>query len=244
MASDPIRALAEAISPPEAKLLASSLEIDGRIATAVAELDGSRREYARAALRSALAELGDAGRLSSVLRLMQSMGERVVDKPRMVWSGPTFAGDSDHTTKAIANLIDFAEHEVLASTYSATLDSPFVMALRRALQRGRKVTLIVDGMELASAGEKLASELSGAIVWKYALPVGTYGVQHSKVIVIDSSIALVTSANLSKAAAERNLEAGLLIRDRTLASGISRRFSALRAAGQLLDKDADVQLVT
>jgi phosphatidylserine/phosphatidylglycerophosphate/cardiolipin synthase-like enzyme len=64
------------------------------------------------------------------------------------------------------------------------------------------------------------------------------GLQHSKVLVIDGRTSLVTSANLSLAALERNLEAGLLTHDITTASRIVRRMADLEESGHLRPLDS------
>lgn len=50
---------------------------------------------------------------------------------------------------------------------------------------------------------------------------------HAKCIVADDTRALVTSANLSEAAHERNIEAGLAIRDPHVARALRLQFEAL-----------------
>ena len=64
---------------------------------------------------------------------------------------------------------------------------------------------------------------------------GEYAVQHAKVVMIDDLACLVTSANFSEAAAERNLECGVLMRDRGIAKSIGSHFATLRQHGHLVD---------
>ncbi|MCA1701314.1 MAG: phospholipase D-like domain-containing protein, partial [Actinobacteria bacterium] len=56
---------------------------------------------------------------------------------------------------------------------------------------------------------------------------GPSGVLHAKAVVADEEIALVTSANLTEAAFDRNIEAGVLSRDRALAASLARHFRVL-----------------
>lgn len=83
----------------------------------------------------------------------------------------------------------------------------------------------------------LKNKLKGAKFYKYVPKNGTYGVQHSKVIIVDSKLALVTSANLSKAGAEKNLEAGVLVRNPRFASQLRSRFRQLAISGALTELD-------
>ncbi len=48
------------------------------------------------------------------------------------------------------------------------------------------------------------------------------GGRNNKAVVVDDEVASVTSANLTEAALDRNIELGLLVRDRGLAASISR----------------------
>jgi phosphatidylserine/phosphatidylglycerophosphate/cardiolipin synthase-like enzyme len=65
-------------------------------------------------------------------------------------------------------------------------------------------------------------------------PTGAEGVLHAKALVVDDKVAFVTSANLTEAAFDHNLELGVLSRDRTLASGLARHFRILIDQERLL----------
>ncbi len=58
---------------------------------------------------------------------------------------------------------------------------------------------------------------------------------HAKVIVQDDTQTLITSANLTEAAQERNVEAGVLIDDAAFARGVVGQFERLVAAGVLVE---------
>jgi phosphatidylserine/phosphatidylglycerophosphate/cardiolipin synthase-like enzyme len=57
---------------------------------------------------------------------------------------------------------------------------------------------------------------------------------HAKCVVVDRQVALVTSANFTEAAQQRNIEAGLLVRHAPIAERIASYFEALRVSGQLV----------
>ena len=230
--SQSVVALAAKITASQANVLAASLEIDGRLDIAKSALGPEHPALIN--LDEVAAEFGTAA-LAAMLRGFVAAASWAPRVPRAVWSGPSFEGDSDHTTAATAHLIDGATEDVFASTFSASVNSPFIDALWRAIARGVDVTVLVEGTEMAHLAEKLRVRLVGAKFLKYVAPGNAYGIQHSKVVVIDSAIALITSANFSNAAAHRNLEAGVLIHDPDFATGIRRRFTSLRAAGHLVD---------
>jgi phosphatidylserine/phosphatidylglycerophosphate/cardiolipin synthase-like enzyme len=56
---------------------------------------------------------------------------------------------------------------------------------------------------------------------------GPEGVLHAKAVVADDEVVFVTSANLTEAAFDRNIELGLLARDRTLALSMASHFQVL-----------------
>ena len=62
---------------------------------------------------------------------------------------------------------------------------------------------------------------------------GPGGVLHAKAIVADNEAVFVTSANLTEAALDRNIEVGILFRDRTLALSLSNHFQGLIDKGLL-----------
>jgi phosphatidylserine/phosphatidylglycerophosphate/cardiolipin synthase-like enzyme len=59
------------------------------------------------------------------------------------------------------------------------------------------------------------------------------GVMHAKVVIIDSTAALVTSANFTEAAQNRNIEAGTLVRNSNQVSKLKSYFKGLIAIGVL-----------
>ncbi|WP_083511117.1 phospholipase D-like domain-containing protein [Microbacterium sp. XT11] len=81
----------------------------------------------------------------------------------------------------------------------------------------------------------LRAKLTGARFWTYGAPDGKYALQHSKVLIVDSRTAFVTSANLSTAGAESNLEAGVVVHDVEFASSMRQRFTKLREHGAVID---------
>jgi cardiolipin synthase len=62
---------------------------------------------------------------------------------------------------------------------------------------------------------------------------GHAGLMHVKAAVADSRIAFLSSANLTEAALERNMELGVLIRGGGLPASIDRLFDALLELGEL-----------
>jgi len=230
--TDPFVELAS-LSPATALKVASSLEIDGRLSKALDKVPSD--SPTAAALIAGFKAVGGPT-LADILRGFAAAAQTNATDIRAVWSGPSFNGDGDHTTSAIAHLIDSSNEDVFASTYSATPDSEFVKALWRAIARGVRTTLLVDStVNSGKTASMLRAKLAGARFWTYRRPDGQYAAQHSKVVIVDSRSAFVTSANLSAAAAERNLEAGVVIHDVAFASNMRQRFIKLREHGAITD---------
>jgi phosphatidylserine/phosphatidylglycerophosphate/cardiolipin synthase-like enzyme len=57
---------------------------------------------------------------------------------------------------------------------------------------------------------------------------------HAKAVIADDEAAFVTSANLTEAAFDRNIEVGVLTRDHALAASLGRHFGTLIERGLLL----------
>jgi phosphatidylserine/phosphatidylglycerophosphate/cardiolipin synthase-like enzyme len=58
-------------------------------------------------------------------------------------------------------------------------------------------------------------------------PEGPSGVLHAKAVVADDEAVFITSANLTEAALDRNIELGVLIRDRAMALAVGGYFRSL-----------------
>ena len=58
-------------------------------------------------------------------------------------------------------------------------------------------------------------------------------VLHAKAMVVDDERVLVTSANFTEAALDRNIELGLLVRDRAITASIKAHFQGLAESGVL-----------
>ena len=56
---------------------------------------------------------------------------------------------------------------------------------------------------------------------------GPAGVLHAKAVIADGEAVFMTSANLTDAAFDRNIELGVLIRDRALAASVTSHFRGL-----------------
>ncbi len=195
-----------------------------------------------------LEKLGVAGPAAAAL--IRTVGEvaRRSTKPDVVWSGPEVPGlHARDTRRVFEELLGTAERSIWASTY-AFFDGPrvFEVLCRRMDTRPElRVTLLLNIERKrgdTTAAEQLVRRFADRF-WSTDWPGacrprvfydpraleadGPVGVLHAKAVVADDEVVLVTSANLTEAALDRNIELGLLVRDRTLAATVSRHFQVL-----------------
>ena len=193
---------------------------------------------------------------TAIAAWIRSPGKAQARSPRadLVWSGPEVAGVHARATRRVyEELIGSAERSLWISTY-AFFDGPraFEALARRMdtvpalkatvllnLQRKHGDTSSADQLVRRFADRFWRSEWPGQSRPRVyfdprALELdGPGGVLHAKAVVIDDHAVFVTSANLTEAALERNIELGIMLRDRSLAACISSHFQGL-IDGELL----------
>jgi phosphatidylserine/phosphatidylglycerophosphate/cardiolipin synthase-like enzyme len=195
-----------------------------------------------------LERLGIAGRAAAAwIRMIDSVAARAT-KPDLVWSGPEVPGLHARDTRRVYDeLLSSAEQSVWASTY-AFFDGPkaFDTLARRMDSRPElRVTLLLNIQRKrgdTTASEQLVRAFADrfwkrdwpgtarpAVVYdpRSLDPDGPGGVLHAKAVIVDDEALFVTSANLTEAALDRNIEVGLLVRDRALALTLASHFRGL-----------------
>jgi phosphatidylserine/phosphatidylglycerophosphate/cardiolipin synthase-like enzyme len=201
-----------------------------------------------------LEQLGIAGRAAAAwIRTTEAIAART-RRPDLVWSGPEVPGvHARDTRRVFEELLGAAERTVLASTY-AFFDGPQVfeiLARRMDALPHLRVTLLLNIQRKRSettASDQLVRRFIDRF-WKTDWPGasrpnvfydpralmmdGPEGVLHAKALVVDDEAVLVTSANLTEAAMDRNIELGLLVRDPALAASVSSHFRILIEQGLL-----------
>lgn len=134
----------------------------------------------------------------------------------VVWTGPQSGLRTNRLTSAvIVDLIAQASQEVILVSFAAQTEPLVAAALQTAVDRGVEVTLLlerqVDNPTYSGPAFPFPMLAARRLSWpSSARPQGA--ALHAKVMVIDGSLALVGSANLTGHALERNLECGVLLR--------------------------------
>ena len=181
------------------------------------------------------------------LRSLERVAERS-PAPDFVWTGPEVVGLHARDTRQVyEELLNSAKRSIWASTY-AFFDGPSAFATlagRMDSTPGLRVTLLLNinrGPGDTSTADSVVSRFAERF-WNQEWPgqtrprvyydprsvdMGGLGaVLHAKAVVADEESVFITSANLTEAALDRNIELGLLLRDRTLAATTLMHFRTL-----------------
>jgi phosphatidylserine/phosphatidylglycerophosphate/cardiolipin synthase-like enzyme len=200
---------------------------------------------------SALAELERAGTAGTgVVPLLEALdqAESRFPRPDLVWSGPEVPGLFARDTRRVyEELLGSAERSVWASTF-AFFDGPKafeVLSRRMDNVEALEVTLLLniarkwgDTSSRDELVRRFADRFWGTDWPGQRRPSVFYdprsleegrpaGVLHAKAVVKDDYTVFITSANLTEAALDRNIELGLLVRDSALALTVVSHFRGL-----------------
>jgi len=219
MPFDSTEALGKFLTAKEAVGLAVLLEAGQHTAHALHQVNPARREQAKALLAAAGLSHTDLDRSLAVLHAIAG-AKAVRHDLTPVWTMPGNEANVGHLTSEFHRLVQAARQSVTCATYNFETTSQMWSVLREASEQpGVVVTVYVDG-DKADAS-KLKVQLPEATVYRSAvLPNGKQVVSHAKFIVIDHAMLLLTSANFSFSAENRNIEFGLRIHDPALAESV------------------------
>lgn len=219
MPSESYEDLGEYLTAAEATGMATLLATGQHTAHALREVSSARRERASELL--AAAGLGHTEPGLSIAVLTAIAGAKAVHRDLIpVWTMPGNEATVGHLTSEFHRLVQAARQSVTCATYNFEPTSQMWAVLREASgQPGVVVTVYVDGSKADTT--KIKAQLPSATVYRSAaLPDGKQVVSHAKFIVIDHAMLLLTSANFSFSAENRNIEFGLRIHDSALAESV------------------------
>ena len=197
---------------------------------------------------STLARMGVSGRAAAAwLRAVEQARFRS-PSPDLAWSGPEVPGlHARDTRRVYEELLGAAERSVWASTY-VYFDGPRAFAtlaewmdtipelqvtLLMNIQRRRGDTTAADQLVRRFADRFWTTDWPGEARPRVVYDPrsieldGPPGVLHAQAVVADGEAVFMTSANLTDAALDRNIELRVLIRDRALAASVTSHFQGL-----------------
>lgn len=193
--------------------------------------------------------------LAYMLKLLAE--ERVVSQAKqdlidLVWTGPEIPGtESRDTGIVVRELFSSAQHSVLISSFAIDQGTK-VHDLFRPLARRMDTNSNLQVRMFLNVKRKYQDQTPGSVllqqfaetfrhrIWPgQRLPevfhdprtMLTTAVSnaclHAKCVIVDEERLLITSANFTEAAHQRNIEAGVLMNDRVLAKAIRSQFEML-----------------
>jgi phosphatidylserine/phosphatidylglycerophosphate/cardiolipin synthase-like enzyme len=219
MASDPLTDLGSFLTATEAERLAVQIETGQHTIAALGEIAVARRETIKRLLAAAGLGHTDPARTVSVLRAITG-AKTVLRAIIPVWTMPGNEANTGHLTGEFHRITRAARRSVTAATYNFEDSSQMWTALKEASEQpGVVVTVYVDADKAHAHNVK--AQLPRATVYRSAeMPTGKRVVSHAKFIVVDHELLLITSANFSYSAENRNVEFGILVRDGALAESV------------------------
>lgn len=154
-----------------------------------------------------------------------------------VWTGPQAAGDHRLTSSTLHGLLAQATERILLVSYAAHTLPEIADDLSAAVARGCVVDVVFetsgDGSGYEGPSTAFAA-VDGLRRWRWPKEHRPpKAALHAKLLVVDGRRALIGSANLTNFALTRNLEAGLLVRDESVAADLEQHVRDLIASGVL-----------
>lgn len=201
--------------------------------------------------RSMIARLDEAwrhaknvqpGELAAALRAASATATMIEKRGsvELVWTGPsTGMVPVRHTAQVLCEVVESARNRIFLVSFVAYEVGLIIEALQDAIERQVHIDILVESS--ADQGGKVTVDSvqtmkdtvpsANVYVWKVGAEKKSTGQAtgsvHAKCAVADGRLAFITSANLSTAAMERNMELGVLVRGGHLPDELHRHLDAL-----------------
>ncbi len=185
------------------------------------------------------------GELSTMFRASSATASLAAgaSSVELVWTGPaTGMVPIRHTAQVLTGLIDEARERLFLVSFVAYHVGGVIDALHRATERGVVVRILLErskehgGNVTVDSIALLRRQLPRAQLYEWdkaAADASSSASVHAKCAVADGAVAFVTSANLSDAAMERNMELGVLLCGGRLPDLLEQHLSALVTSRQI-----------
>ena len=234
------------LHPDRIRVVASKIETLG----SVEQFRLAKPAFGPNANKEMIARLGDAWHETDAMSprdiaaaLRGASATAIEHKSRgsveLAWTGP-FTGQVPirHTEQVLLQVIDAAKNRLFLVSFVAYQVASIGQALNDAAGRGVQIDVLLESS--SSHGGKVNHD--SAALMKKTVPsarlfswsaddkisAGGYpGVVHAKCAVADGTIAFITSANLTSAAMENNMELGVLVKNGNLPRELHDHLDAL-----------------
>jgi len=196
--------------------------------------------------------------LLTVLAEERASSQAKQDLVDLVWTGPEVPGTESRDTGIVAReLFSSAQHSVLISSFAIDQGAKGYDLFRPLAQR-MEANPDLQVRLFLNVKRKYQDRTPASILLRQFAETFRYNVWpgqrlpevfhdprtmlmtaesnaclHAKCVVVDEERLLITSANFTEAAHERNIEAGVLMRDRVVARAIRSQFEMLVSRGLL-----------
>lgn len=153
--------------------------------------------------------------------------------------------DDEALEQLYVDLFDRAQRLVQMTSPFLNLPPRIAEAMERALDRGVKVELVTR-IEMPDPSGVFATTLNRMFirdhprvnVWTYLVRPRTL---HSKYLLVDGALGVVTSTNLNRRSFAHDTENGVLITDRRALAQVAADFARLKAAGKRVGPEVPIQ---
>jgi phosphatidylserine/phosphatidylglycerophosphate/cardiolipin synthase-like enzyme len=157
----------------------------------------------------------------------------------LAWTGPTTGQvPVRHTEQALCEVIEFAKRRLFLVSFVAYQVTSVAKALEEAVRRQVEISVLLEssdkhGGSISHDSVKAIRAMSPSVsIYEWIHDNGgVTGRVHAKCAVADEKIAFITSANLTSAAMEHNMELGVIIRGGELPYALHRHLEALIITG-------------
>jgi cardiolipin synthase len=173
------------------------------------------------------------------------MNERERESVELVWSGPdTHQVPVRRSEQVYIEMIESAQESLFIGSYVWVNIPKIEAAIREAIERGVDVRMLLEssdkdgGTFFQETARRVAKELVGATIYVWPLEkrdtgAGGFPSMHAKCVVADGKRAFLTSANLTSAAMDKNIETGVLTVGGNVPSMLSRQLLNMITQGDI-----------
>ena len=198
--------------------------------------------------------------LAAMLRLLaeeRACAHQAQDQLELVWTGPEVDGaQSRDTAVVVRELFAHAQRSVLIAGFAVYQGREVFAALAQQMDANPAlvVKMYLNVGRSSVQDTRPATEVLVSFSREFRerqwpgkrMPEAFYDPRslelqgreraalHAKCVVVDDAELLITSANFTEAAQQRNIEAGVLMRDPRMARSLSEQFESLAQRGLLL----------
>jgi phosphatidylserine/phosphatidylglycerophosphate/cardiolipin synthase-like enzyme len=218
--ADAFVSLGEFLTGSEAAALAAQLELGMPMFRALDAIDPTRRRDVKRLIEA----VGVTSDPSAALAALHAIAgaKSVLSTLTPVWTMPGNEATEGYLTSEFHRLVSAARLSVTCATYNFEPTSQMWDSLRVASSQSGIVTTVYVDRSTADAA-KIKAQLPRATVYQSAVTAsGKPITSHAKFVIVDHRLVLLTSANFSYSAENRNIELGILVDNPTLAASLER----------------------